>query len=155
VTLFSGRGLKIAVFADYHQEQKAMIDRLENSGLLPPGHLLRTSKYTNNVESDIEDVIGRELYIEIVNRYLRLDDEHKLPQSKPNAADERVVKQVEAHCRLLPPGHPEFNHYDPIDYLLGLSEQEIATLPSLDDALDRFERVFADLNSLLDSDESR
>lgn len=42
VTLFAGRGLKIAVFADYHDGQKGLIDRLEKSGLLDEGHVLRT-----------------------------------------------------------------------------------------------------------------
>ena len=151
VTLFSGRGLKIAVFADYHKSQKAMIDRLEGSDLLLPGHLLRTSQYTDNEESDIEDIIGRELYIEIVNRCLRLADQHRLPASRPNGAEERVVKEVEAHCRLLPPAYPEFDHYKPIDYLLGLSDKDADTLPGLEGSLQRFERIFADLNSLLDS----
>lgn len=150
VTLFAGRGLKIAVFADYHEGQKGMIDRLEKSDLLPQGHLLRTSTFTNTEESDIEDIIGRELYVELVNRSLGLTGPHRLPSSKPEGAEERVVKEVEAHCRMLPPAYPEFDHYKPIDYLLGLSDEEVEGLPGLDEALERFGQVFRKLNSLID-----
>ena len=43
VTLFAGRGLKIAILADYHEGQKKVMDELEKSGLLEPDHLLKTS----------------------------------------------------------------------------------------------------------------
>ncbi len=152
VSLFAGRGLKIAVFADYHEGQKGKIDRLEESGLLAPGHLLRTSEFANAEECDIEDIIGRELYVELVNRCLGLTDAHKLPSSKPDGAKTRVVKEVEAHCGVIPPAYPEFDHYKPIEYLLGLSDEEIEGLPGLDEALDQFAQIFGRLNSLLDSD---
>ena len=155
VTLFAGRGLDIAVFADYHTGQKQMIDRLEESGLLAPGHLLRTSTFANTEESDIEDIVGRELYIELVNRSLGLVDQHKVPSSKPDTAPERVVKEVEAHCRTLPPAYPEFDHYRPIHYLLGLSDEQVSGLPALDGALERFEQIFGSLNSLLDSNKNQ
>jgi predicted ATP-dependent endonuclease of OLD family len=153
VTLFAGRGLKIAVFADYHEGQKRMIDHLEESGLLQPGHLLRTSTFADAEESDIEDLIGRELYVELVNRCLGLTGSHRLPSSKPDGAEERVVKEVEAHCRVLPPAYPEFDHYNPIEYLFTLSDEEVGGLPGLDKALERFRRVFRKLNSLIDPDE--
>ena len=154
VTLFAGRGLKIAVFADYHKGQKQIINHLEESGLLPPDHLLLTSAFTNSEESDIEDIIGRELYVELVNRCLGLTDPHRLPSVKPDGAETRVVKEVEAHCREIPPAFPEFYHYRPIDYLLTLSDEEVEELPGLDEALERFGRVFQKLNSLLKSDEN-
>jgi predicted ATPase len=154
VTLFAGRDLKIAVFADYHQGQKRMIDRLVDNGLLAENHVLRTSDFVDKEESDIEDVIGRELYIELVNRSMRLGDQHLLPTSKPSGAKDRVVKEVEEHCRMLPPGYSEFYHYLPIDYLLSLTKEEIADLPGLSGALGRFEQIFTKLNSLLDFDKT-
>lgn len=149
VTLFAGRDLKIAVFADYHDGQKAMIDRLEQSGLLAPGHVLRTSTYTGQEESDIEDLVGRELYVELVNESLGLTGSHRLPSDKTEEAAGRVVKEVEAHCSVLPPGFPEFGHYKPVEYLLGLRETEVERLPGVEAALDRFESVFRDLNGLI------
>ena len=154
VTLFAGRELKIAVFADYHDGQKGMIDRLEQSGILPLGHVLRTTTYTKQEDSDIEDLVGRKLYVELVNGSLGLTDSHRLPPAKPEKAPSRVAKEVEAHCNMLPPGFPEFDHYKPVEHLLGLKEDDIDRLPGLDDALDRFEAVFRDLNVLIGSSRS-
>ena len=150
VTLFAGRGLKIVVFADYHEGQKKLMDNLEKSDLLEPDHLLKTSEYAGQDEADIEDVIGRDMYVHLVNGCLELREPHLLPPpAKPSSAPERVVKEVEAHCALLPPGFPEFNHYKPVDYLMGLSDGDVKDIPGLDQALDRFEGVFQKLNSLL------
>jgi hypothetical protein len=61
-----------------------------------------------------------------------------------------VVKDIEEHCRSLPPGYPEFNHYLPVTYLLSLPESEIRTLPGIDEAIDRFGKIFSKLNTLLE-----
>ena len=42
-----------------------------------------------------------------------------------------------------------FDHYMPINHLLQLSMEEIENLPGLDDALNRFEKMFKDLNNLI------
>ena len=151
VTLFAGRGLKIAVFADYHKGQKKPIDQLEDSGLLEPDHLLKTSTYARQDEADIEDLVGREMYVELVNGCLGLREPYLIPATKPDGAPDRVVKEVEEHCGLLPPGSPEFGHYKPVDYLLGLSEEQLKDLPGLENALGRFEASFRNLNSLIPS----
>ena len=152
VTLFAGRGLKIAVLADYHEGQKKMIDKLEESGLLAPNHLLRTSTYAGQAEADIEDVVGREMYVELVNGCLGIQDQHRMPTEKPDDAPERVVKEADAFCALLPPGYSEFNHYLPADYLVGLSPPDVESLPGVSEALGRFETAFKALNSLIGSE---
>lgn len=150
VTLFAGRGLKIAVFADYHDGQKRMLESLEESGLLEKDRLLKTSNYVGH-DADIEDVVGRPMYIELVNGCLSLSPPHRLPPEEPDDAPERVVKEVEAHCRLLPPGYSEFSHYLPVDYLLNLPVEKAKALPGYKAASKRFEKIFKDLNELISS----
>lgn len=149
VTLFRGRGLRIAVLADYHDGQKGLMDKLRDSGLLEPGHLLLTSQFSGQDESDIEDLVGREMYIHLVNGAMQLQGMHCLPSEKPAEAPPRVVKEIEKHCALLPPGYPEFGHYMPVKYLLTLSKTQIDELPGLSAALDHFEAAFKGLNSLI------
>lgn len=149
VTLFHGRSLKIATLMDYHKGQKGLVDRLEESNLLEPGHLLKTTTYASQDDADIEDVVGREMYIQLVNGALRLPKSLAMPEEKPDDADIRVVKEAEALCMLLPPGFEEFYHYLPVQYLMGLSDDEAVNLPGLDDALNRFEELFRDLNNLI------
>jgi hypothetical protein len=56
---------------------------------------------------------------------------------------------LENYCRKLPPGFPEFDHYKPFEFLLGMSPEEIDTLPGLEEALERFEVLFHDLIVLI------
>lgn len=149
VTLFRGRGLRIAVLADYHEGQKGSMDKLRDSGLLEPNHLLLTHHFVDQDEADIEDLVGREMYIHLVNGAMQLHGQHCLPSEKPAEASPRVVKEVEDHCALLPPGYPEFGHYVPVEHLLTLKNTQVDELPGLNAALDHFEAAFKALNSLI------
>jgi hypothetical protein len=63
----------------------------------------------------------------------------------------QVVKEVEDHFRDLPTKVPEFDHYAPASFLVENAGTLRATLPDLDQALDRFEPLFKYLNALLPS----
>ena len=149
VTLFSGRGLKIAVLLDYHEGQKSIVKRLEDSDLLEDGHILKTTDFTEDEEADIEDLLGWDLYSGLVNSALQIPEGSKLSVDKPEDCDVRIIKEVEKRVRLLPPGTPEFNHYLPAQQLNRLTPSQIDELPGLDDALDRFEAVFMRLKGLI------
>ena len=116
VTLFKGRGLKIATLLDFHDGQKKMVKQLEESKLLDPGHLLKTTDFIEGDEGDIEDLIGWELYATLVNGALEIPAPSQLPATRPEEGEQRIVKEVEKIARLLPPGVPEFDHYAPARY---------------------------------------
>jgi predicted ATPase len=148
VTLFSGRGLRIAALVDYHEPQKKMIDDLEASKLLKDGYLLRTTAYASQSEADIEDLLGRSMFRFLVNGCLEIvGTPHEFPETKPKDASERLVKEAEDFNCTLPAAVPEFGHYKPVEYLLGV--EDVSIIPGLDNALDRFEKLFQDLNKLL------
>ena len=149
ITLFKGRGLRIATLLDYHSEQGKMVRLLKESKLLEDGHLLITTDFVDQDEADVEDLIGWDLYVALVNGALSIPESNKLPDSKPHDCQIRIVKEVENRTRLLPPGVPEFNHYDVAQYLNQLSPDEIAMLPGLEAALDCFEEIFTRLNRLI------
>ena len=149
ITLFKGRGLKIATLLDYHKDQKKMVEKLEESQLLEDGHLLKTTDFVDQDEADVEDLIGWDLYAALVNGALSIPEANKLPAAKPHDCEMRVVKEVEKRAQLLPPGVPEFDHFNAAQYLNQLSPEEIAMLPGLDTALDRFEALFKRLNELI------
>ncbi len=149
ITLFKGRGLKIAALLDYHEGQKTMVKKLEDSKLLEDGHLLKTTDFVEQQEADIEDLIGWDLYAALVNSALSIPEANKLPSSKPDDCEMRIVKEVEKRARLLPPEVPEFDHFLAAKHLNQLSPEEIATLPGLNTALDRFEALFEELNGLI------
>ena len=149
VTLFSGRGLKIAILLDYHEGQKTMVRRLEESRLVEDGHVLKTTDFADTAEADIEDLLGWELYAGLVNSVLQIPAASRLPAEKPADCEVRIINEVERRVKILPPGTPEFDHYLPARQLNGLTPVEIDELPGLEVALNRFEAMFAQLNGLI------
>ena len=149
ITLFKGRGLKIAALLDYHNDQKKAVEKLETSKLLEDGHLLKTTDFVGQDEADVEDLIGWDLYAALVNGALSIPEANKLPAARPDDCEIRIVKEVEKRAKLLPPGVPQFDHFAPAQYLNQLSLDKIAALPGLSAALDCFEALFGRLNGLI------
>jgi predicted ATP-dependent endonuclease of OLD family len=147
LSLFAGNKLHIAIVTDLASGHKKKIRDLRESKLLRQGHVLTMDMYTGQDEADIEDLIGRTPYIELVKQAYSLSAQHSLPGPRPADAPTRVVKEVEEHFRVLPPEVDEFDHYGPSEYLI---QQGMGfTLPDLDQTLDRFEVLFRDLNAML------
>ena len=148
VTLFGGKGLDIAVFADFHSGEKQKVERLRALKVLQAGRVLAANSYTGEAEADVEDVLGRAFYTELVNLAYGLKGTNALKMKKSSA---RVLPDVEAHFGTLAPGLPAFDHYDPAVYLTeNVNDVKTAdALPEMAAALDRFEKLFGDLNTLL------
>lgn len=149
VTLFRANKLNVAILTDFHKGDKNKVRSLRESELLKKGHVLSAEMYTGEDESDIEDIIGRHTYIALVNQCYGLHNGEALPDGKPYTAPKLVVSEVEAHFRSLPTGAPIFDHYRPASFLAENPTKLKKNLPELDEALDRFEKLFKDLNLLL------
>lgn len=149
VTLFSGRGLSIAVLVDYHEGQKKRVDELAQSGLLADNHLLRTVDFVDQKDADIEDLVGWELLAHLVNEVLHIPEASKLPSEKPKESEIRCAKFLDAQVRTLPAHLPEYNHYMPVRHLQNLDPSKRSALPGIQPAMERFQLLFDNLNELL------
>jgi len=146
VSLFRGNGLHIAAVVDVQQGHKNKIDNARK--VLPARHLLTMDTYAQQKEADIEDVLGRELYVGLVQKALDLRSPHKLPVTKPAAAPERVTQEVGEYAATLPVHYLPFNHFVPAEWLFQHGD-EGAALPGFKDALGRMEQLIGDLNGLM------
>jgi hypothetical protein len=143
MSLLYGNKLNVAVLTDFAKGQKKKIDDLKKLKLLSEAQILTANTYTGTGEADIEDLISRDGYIALVKQA------YNLPVLKvASPGTERVVKDVEDAFRLLPPSTPEFDHFFPSSFLIE-KPAVLKSLPSYKEALDRFERLFKDLNTLL------
>jgi len=149
VALFGGNDLHIAVFVDYHKGDKAKVRSLKESELLRKGHVFSAEMYAGQDEADTEDVIGRSNYVRLVNEAYQLAGGQALPDKKPASASARVLEEVENRFATLPPEAPAFDHYTPASFLTENAATVRPKMPDLDAALDRFEKLFKDLNALL------
>jgi energy-coupling factor transporter ATP-binding protein EcfA2 len=151
LSLFGAQKLHIAVLVDYAHGDKGSVRSLREDGLLRDGHVLTADMFVDGQdEADIEDLLGRRLYIEVVNKAYGLSSTQRLKAAKAADAPDRVVKEVEDHFKLLTGGVPEFSHLRPAAHLLE-HRAEFAEATGIEDALDRFEKLFAQLNAFLPS----
>ena len=147
VTLFKGRGLKIAALMDYHEGQKSIVNRL-GTDLMDAECLFKTTDFVQQDEADIEDLLGWELYAHLVNESLGVPTRHRLPSERP-VGYPRIVKAVEDMTNVFPPAVAQFDHYMPAKHLHALKEDEIQSLPGLEYALGNFGAFFERLNKLI------
>ena len=150
LSLFGGNKLHIAVLLDYAKGQKAKVDQLKQSKLLQDGHVFAVTDFIPQDEGDIEDLLGIELYIRLVNAtYGQQLEPAKVLELLPETS--RLVRKVDAAFRVLPPEAPEFDHYGPAAWLIENPKELRAKSASVTEALDRFEALFQRLNALLPS----
>jgi hypothetical protein len=109
---------------------------------------LTLDTYTGQPEADIEDMIGRPMFIALLTDAYGLKKADRLPDKKPADAPTRVVHEVEAKFRLLR-NYPEFDHFEPARFLNAAPRQAVAKYPGFHEALHRFEKLFQDLNAML------
>ena len=145
--LFGGNNIHAAIFTDFHQGDKRKVNDIEASGLLRAGHIFRANEFTGRDEGDIEDLLGRGLYAELVNRCYRLKDD-AIPDVATEATPIRVLEEVQDHFRTVAMKGPEFDQYTPAVYLVE-HENDFRESKNLDVGLGRFEQLFKGLNALL------
>lgn len=148
LALFAGNELNIAVLTDFGHGDKTKVRGLRESELLHSGRVLSAEMYLDEETADIEDLLGRETYIMLVNHCFDLDPDQQLSVDEAPETPQ-VVKEVEDAFRTMPPNVPEFNHFSPAAHLVEHWADLKDELPSVDEALDRFEQVFQDLNAFL------
>jgi len=149
VTLFSCNKLDVAVLADIHKGLKNKMRSLRESVLLKEGRVFTADTYAGQEEADIEDIIGRGLYVHLVNKCYALSKGTAIIDNKPGNAPMRVVEEVANHFAVLPPENAQYDHYAPAVYLVENGHGIRGTLPGYEQALSRFEKLFVDLNHLL------
>lgn len=148
MALFGGSRLHVAVLTDYGQGDKRKVREIRECKLLQDGHVFTADMFCEGAaEADVEDILGRGFYAELVKATYGLTAKQALAKAKPKDAPERVTVEVEDYFRTLPASVPEYDHFAPSRYLIEHSSE--LTLPGTDEALNRFEKLFEDLNGLL------
>jgi hypothetical protein len=149
VTLFSASELHIGVLTDFHQGDKKKVRDLRESDLLKQGHVLSAEMYAGQAEADIEDIVGRDNYVALVNLAYALPAKNRLPAKKSASAPDLATEEAKTHFQTVPPGIAEYDHFTPSSFLVENAATVRPKFPDLAGALDRFEQLFKDLNALL------
>ena len=99
------------------------------------------------LEADIEDVIGRKNYVDLTRMAYNLDPDDMRPIERSGGSRVKVVEEVKDFMTSLPRGPGRFDRYRSAEFLI--QQGADFSLPELDQALDRFEALFQDLNAML------
>jgi hypothetical protein len=119
----------------------------------PEQHLLRGSRildmddYVDARGGSIEDVIGSPTYLGLVNLCYRLPRRTRLPLSSSLEESRGLLRQVEEHFATVGIGAGAFDRYKPAEFLAENTRKCLKKLPNLNEALDRFEKLFAEINA--------
>lgn len=147
--LFGANALRIAVVTDYHFGEKSKIRSLKEGRLLKAGHVFTADQYVKADEADIEDMLGRDNYFALVDAAYGLEDDLAMRNFSGDSSA-RVVVDVAAHFACLPPDVPEYDHYYPASHAVQNSDAVESILPNLDEALNNFEKLFQDIDAILE-----
>jgi predicted ATP-dependent endonuclease of OLD family len=148
MSLFKGNNLDVAVFTDCHNGIKNKIRTLRESKILKSGNVFSADIYTKKQEADIEDMIGRSNYIELLRQCYSVE-KINLPDDSENELP--ILKEVEQYFKSKQL-QIDFDHYEPARYLTE-SKKGLKIFPHTAITLDMFEDLFKDLNALLPSDD--
>ena len=149
LSLFGAHERNVAVFTNHAPGERGAVRSLREAGLLQDGLVLTADMYVlGQDEAETEDLLGRDLYSELVNEAFGLPPTQWMNRSRADDAPVRVVREVEDHFKLLPVNAPKFDRFVPAAHLIE-HKSAFGADPRLDSALDRFAKLFDTLNSFL------
>jgi hypothetical protein len=131
-----GAQLNVAVVMDATSGGSQKIDSLVKRKIIESKRVIPLNEITGTKEADIEDLFDGGFYLRLLKESgVGAITKAKLPPGP------RIVWRVEQEFG------KTYDHYRPARYLL---ENQVGLLPKIDDAtLDRFEKLFSELNKLL------
>ena len=121
----------------------------DDSELLRDCQVFTADMYVDVNGGNVEDLMGRRAYFSLVNSRFKLPRKYELREGGLITPTIPVVIEVEDYFRSLPSGGIELNRYAPAEYLVENGKRLVKKLRDLDEGLDRFEKLFADLNGCL------
>jgi energy-coupling factor transporter ATP-binding protein EcfA2 len=148
MSLFGANHLNVAVLVDAASGQKNKVKSLEQqAAVMKRCHVFKIGPYVGRDDADVEDMIGAQGYVDLVNAYYNLAaaDKVNLPAGSPPT---RVVKFIEEQLRVHPKGI-DFDHFAPAEHLMTHRTSLLTQLSDSANALAAFEKLFADVNAAL------
>jgi predicted ATP-dependent endonuclease of OLD family len=150
--LFGATQGDVVVLMDAAAEQNRL-EQLRETELIQSCGVLTTSRYLDGNEGTIEDIIGRQTYFGLINLCYKLSRKKRLPVATSGQAinvDEHLkplVQQVDEYLAIARPDIGLFDRHRPVEFLIENTGKCLRKLPDLSNAFDRFEQLFADVNT--------
>lgn len=112
-------------------------------------HVFPLNKYAEPAESTVEDLIGPRMYTAIVDLSYKLPRRQRLARTVEPIPDEPVLKKVSDAFGLIGRDSASFDPMIPAECLFKSNTKKIERLSGVNEAMARFETLFAGLNAAL------
>lgn len=151
VRLFGGNRINVAVLSDIANGDKTKIENLKKAEILKAGHFYTCADFTNQAESDVEDLFEAELFVEMLNGAYKppVSNVITIDALMAAAPTPRMVKKADALFKVMPTTVSEFDHFGASRWLLENPSVLDADTPAVSKTLNRFEELFKTFNKLL------
>ena len=138
VKFFGATGLNLAVLVDRHNNERQQIENLSNEGTIDKDRILTYADFTENQESDVEDMLALDFYLELVERTYGISiKKANLPKRS------RIISRLESYFETNPiENNVRFSHIKPAGHLM----ENIESIEVPEEVLGRFQEVFDKLN---------
>lgn len=142
-------GLKVATLIDFQKRDQQSIENLYKQKLLERSNVLTYADFVEQPEADVEDMFEVPFYLKLVSSEYKKSLDKELKEKDLKSRSPRVVVRLDQYFSESPlDSGAKFNHYRPARYFAENSEKLKKTIAT--DTLDRFEKAFKQLNSLLE-----
>lgn len=154
VSLFGASDLEIGVLLDDDSRISQRLEEIEERRILEMENVKTVGNFISNGEGDTEDLFSEEFYIDLVedtyNRELRYDRQtpDELDLGTIELQHPRITNRIEAFFEEWDIDGGKFHHHRPASHLQKNRSHFVEKLD--DETLNRFERMFEELNGLLD-----
>ena len=143
--LFGANEGNVAVLLDVAGEEQ--LAQMKGPQLMRGSRILTMDKYTEGREGGLEQMIGRETYFGLVNLCYKLPRRCRLAPGSEAEDVQCIVDEVRMRFEQGPGEMPRFDRFAVAEFLTENTKKCKRKLPALDEALERFEKLFADVNA--------
>ena len=118
LSIFGSNRINVAVLTDSSDADAATIARLRQLGRLGYGGVVRIGDALGRTEADIEDLLGTDFYLALVNKAYAGELHGKSITSADLPSGDRLLKRVQTYFTQTGTNKGNFNHFAPAGVLL-------------------------------------
>ena len=145
------KGMNVAALLDIQKKDRQCVENLYKKKLLKKKQVLTYADFLNqkeeSKEADIEDIFSREFYVDLVNKEFSKELKSPIEVDALNENEPRTLQAIQNYLKVHPFRSGEFSHYRPAQYFSEHVGSLWSEMP--DEAKDRFQEIFKQLNALL------
>ena len=138
--------MNIATLIDFQERDRQAIENMWRRKLVRKKQVLTYADFVDAKEADVEDVVGTDFYLELVNAAYAAALGEPVAEKDLKSKHPRITVRLEKHFAENPlSSGVTFNHYRPARYLA----EKVGDLTVPPAVLDRFERICSAVNERL------